>query len=54
MMLLESTSGFPLGAWLRHGTADAGLGTVDMIEQIVERVRQHWTHIMILFAMMQE
>ena len=53
MMLFESTSGFPLGAWLRHRTADVGLGTVDMTEQIVERVRQHWIHIMILFAMMQ-
>lgn len=47
MMLFEGTTGFPLGAWLRHGTAHAGLGAVEMIERIVERVRQHWPGIII-------
>ena len=30
MMLFEGTTGFPLGAWLRHGTAHAGLGAVEL------------------------
>ena len=47
MMLFEGTSGFPLGAWLRHGTAHAGLGAVEMIQRIIDRVRQHWPEIMI-------
>ena len=47
MMLFEGTTGFPLGAWLRHGTAHAGLGAVEMIQRIVERLRQHWPEIMI-------
>lgn len=47
MMLFEGTTGFPFGAWLRHGTAPAGLGAVRMIERIVERVRQHWPDIRI-------
>jgi hypothetical protein len=48
MLLFEGTSGFPLGAWLRHGTAGAGLGAVEMIRRIVERVRQHWPEILII------
>jgi len=47
MMLFEGESGFPLGAWLRHGTAHAGLGAVEMIQLLVERMRQHWPDIMI-------
>lgn len=47
MMMFEGTTGFPLGAWLRHGTAHAGLGAVEMIQRIVERIRQHWPEIMI-------
>jgi hypothetical protein len=34
MMLFEGETGMPLGAWLRHGTAPAGLGAVDMIRRI--------------------
>ena len=37
----------PLGAWLRHGTAHAGLGAVEMVRRIVERTRQHWPDITI-------
>jgi hypothetical protein len=47
MLLFEGETGFPLGAWLRHGTAHAGLGAVEMIRRIVERLRQHWPDIMI-------
>ena len=47
MMLFEGETGMPLGAWLRHGTAHAGLGAVDMIRRIVERMRVHWPDITI-------
>ena len=46
-MLFEGTTGFPLGAWLRHGTSHVGLGAVEMTQRIVERLRQHWPDIMI-------
>lgn len=46
-MLFEGETGMPLGAWLRHGTARAGLGAVEMVRRIVERLRQHWPDIMI-------
>ncbi len=47
MMLFEGESGFPLGAWLRRGTAHAGIGAVEMIQRIVERARQDCPDIMI-------
>lgn len=47
MMIFEGETGMPLGAWLRHGTAHAGLGAVDMIQRIVERMRAHWPDITI-------
>jgi hypothetical protein len=47
MMIFEGETGMPLGAWLRHGTAHAGLGAVDMIRRIVERMRAHWPDITI-------
>jgi hypothetical protein len=47
MMLFEGETGMPLGAWLRHGTAHAGLGAVDMIRRIVDRMRAHWPDITI-------
>ena len=47
MMIFEGQTGMPLGAWLRHGTAHAGLGAVDMIRRIVDRMRAHWPDITI-------
>ncbi|MEZ6132751.1 MAG: transposase [Planctomycetaceae bacterium] len=47
MMIFEGETGMPLGAWLRHGTAHAGLGAVEMIQRIVERMRAHWPDITI-------
>ena len=47
MMIFEGQTGMPLGAWLRHGTAHAGLGAVDMIRRIVDRMRAHWPNITI-------
>ena len=47
MMLFEGETGMPLGAWLRHGTAHAGLGAVEMIDRIIERMRANWPDITI-------
>ncbi|MEZ6035197.1 MAG: IS1380 family transposase [Planctomycetaceae bacterium] len=47
MMLFEGTTGFPLGAWLRHGTACTQDKAVEMVQRIVERMRQHWPEIMV-------
>lgn len=42
MMIFEGETGMPLAAWLRPGTVHAGCGAVDMLKQIVDRLRQHW------------
>ena len=47
MMIFEGETGIPLGAWLRPGTVHASCGAVDMLKQIVDRLRQHWPGIMI-------
>lgn len=47
MMIFEGTTGMPLGAWLRTGTAHASHGAPEMLKQIVDRLRQHWPEIKI-------
>ena len=47
MMIFEGVTGMPLGAWLRTGTAHASHGAVEMLAQIVTRLRQHWPEIKI-------
>jgi len=47
MLLFEGETGMPLGGCLRHRTAHAGCGAVDMIGRIVERMREHWPDITI-------
>lgn len=47
MMIFEGKSGMPLGAWLRPGTVHASCGAVDMLKQIVDRLRQHWPDLVI-------
>lgn len=47
MMIFEGESRMPLGAWLRPGTVHASCGAVDMLKQIVERLRRHWPEITI-------
>jgi DDE family transposase len=47
MLIFEGTTGMPLGAWLRAGRAHAGTGAVDMLRDIVDRLRQHWPGIKI-------
>lgn len=40
LLAFDGESGFPLAAWLRHGTAHASLGAVDVLETIVRKLRQ--------------
>lgn len=47
MMIFEGMTGMPLGAWLRTGTAHASHGAVEMLAQIVDRLRQHWAQVKI-------
>ena len=47
MLLFEGETGMPLGAWLRHGTTHTGLGAVEMVRRIIERMRQHWPDLII-------
>ena len=47
MLIFEGNSGMPLGAWLRPGTVHAGCGAVDMLRDIMDRLRQHWPQIKI-------
>jgi hypothetical protein len=44
----EGNTGFPLAAWLRHGTAHAALGAVDILHTIVTRLRAAWPDVRIL------
>lgn len=44
----EGNTGFPLAAWLRHGTAHAAQGAVDILHAIVTRLRVAWPDVRIL------
>jgi len=48
LFAFDGETGFPLAAWLRHGTAHASLGAVDVLQEIVERLRQAWPNLTIL------
>lgn len=48
MLIFEGETGMPLGAWLRPGTVGAGSGAVEMLREIVERLREHWPDVRIL------
>jgi len=45
LMVFEGESGMPLGAWLRPGKVHAGCGAVDVLKDIVDRLREHWPEI---------
>lgn len=47
MMIFEGETGMPLGAWLRPGTVHASCGAVQMLQTIVDRLRQHWPDVVI-------
>jgi hypothetical protein len=42
LFVYDGATGFPLAAWLRPGTAHASLGAVEILERIVQRLRQAW------------
>jgi hypothetical protein len=48
LFAFDGETGFPLAAWLRHGTAHASLGAVDSVRTIVTKLRQVWPHVTIL------
>ncbi len=48
LLVFEGETGFPLGAWLRHGTAAASLGAAEEIERIVQALRAVWPNVEII------
>lgn len=48
LLVFEGETGFPLGAWLRHGTAAASLGAAEEIERIVQALRAVWPNVKIV------
>jgi len=48
LLVFDGDSGFPLGAWLRPGTAGAAWGSVDVLEGIVTALRRAWPDVLIL------
>ena len=47
LLVFDGESGLPLGAWLRPGKVHAGCGAVEVLEEIVTRLRQHWPDVTI-------
>jgi hypothetical protein len=47
LLIFEGTTGLPLGAWLRPGTVHASCGAVDILREMIERLRAHWPQIKI-------
>ncbi len=40
--LVEGEAGLPLAAWLRPGKQCASAGAVDVLQEVVERLRSQW------------
>ena len=47
LFAFDGETGFPLAAWLRHGTAAASLGAVDVLRAIVTKLRETWPGVII-------
>lgn len=47
LMVFEGETGMPLGAWLRPGKMHASCGAVDILKDIVTRLREHWPELTI-------
>jgi hypothetical protein len=47
LLVFDGHSGFPLAAWLRHGTAHASLGAVSVLAALVQRLRAAWPGVVI-------
>jgi hypothetical protein len=48
LLAFDGDSGFPLAAWLRPGTVGGGTGAVDVLDRLVQRLRQAWPEVLIL------
>jgi len=48
LLVFDGDTGFPLGAWLRHGTASAGLGALEEIERITRVLKAVWPDVEII------
>lgn len=48
MLVFEGETGLPLAAWLRAGKVGAASGAVEMLEEVIERIRSHWPDVKIL------
>jgi hypothetical protein len=48
LLIFDGASGFPLGAWLRPGTAAGAVGAVDALRQLVAALRGAWPDVVIL------
>jgi hypothetical protein len=48
LLVFEGHSGFPLACWLRHGTAHASLGAIDILRTLVHAVRAAWPGVRIV------
>ena len=42
LLVFDGATGFPLACWLRHGTAHASLGAVDILRAVVQKLRAAW------------
>ncbi len=42
LLVFDGATGFPLACWLRHGTAHASLGAVDILQAVVRKLRAAW------------
>jgi hypothetical protein len=47
LLVFDGASGFPLACWLRHGTAHASLGAVDILRAVVQKLRAVWPEVII-------
>ena len=47
LLVFDGASGFPLACWLRHGTAHASLGAVDILRAVVQKLRAAWPGVVI-------
>jgi hypothetical protein len=47
LLVFDGTSGFPLACWLRHGTAHASQGAVDVLQAVVQKLRAVWPQVVI-------
>jgi len=48
LLVFDGETGFPLGAWLRHGTAAASLGAAEEIERTVQALKAVWPNVEII------